>query len=358
MAEALDVRLRQDQDIYDRLLATLKPVTASESDAIALWELWSPEEITEGEREAFLSSLYSADEVGSTKSLLGKRSTTLALVLHHLTRSRATVAVPEIRSGMALSVSQDGEPYDLPDELVAARNNWLTLQMRQLQRLSMECLLSWCERSILKDRINETSAMAEHFSADWGGLEHGFERACTLGAMIAALDEQCSDINGFIGAVIEERLLDPFEMMAEIQRLFKSGDPAYAQYSFAGILLCVTYSGVADEDDRLFRLGGSARLSLANLRRRIIGLGDVSVREAFQFILESMIISQHFSTAVNRFDGQNQRLRLTIEETGLEVLVDKPWQPTVTEDRLATLLSLAAQSGLVGRQEDRYFAIG
>jgi hypothetical protein len=99
-------------------------------------------------------------------------------------------------------------------------------------------------------------------------------------------------------------------------------------------------------------------VSLDNLRRRLIGLDDVSVREAFQFILESMIISQHFSTAVNRFDGQNQRLRLTIEETGLEVLVDKPWQPTVTEDRLATLLSLAAQSGLVRRHEDGYFAVG
>jgi hypothetical protein len=61
-----------------------------------------------------------------------------------------------------------------------------------------------------------------------------------------------------------------------------------------------------------------------------------------------MIISQHFSTAVNRFDGQNQRLRLTIEESGLVALVSAPWEPTVTEDRLTTLLSLAAQSGLLG----------
>ena len=81
------------------------------------------------------------------------------------------------------------------------------------------------------------------------------------------------------------------------------------------------------------------------------------MREAFQFILESMVISQHLATAVNRFDGQNQRLRLTIEDTGLEALVGKPWEPTVTEDRLATLLSLAGQSALVASQEDGYVAV-
>ena len=67
LAEALDAQLRQDQELYDRLLATLEAVTASEDDAVALWELWSPEEITEGEREAFASALYSADEIGNSK---------------------------------------------------------------------------------------------------------------------------------------------------------------------------------------------------------------------------------------------------------------------------------------------------
>lgn len=358
LAEALDVKLRQDQELYDRLLATLNPVTASEDDAVGLWELWSPEEITEGERGAFASALYSADEIGNIKSLPGKRSTTLALAIHHLTRCASAVTAHEVRRGMALSVSQDGKPYDPPEELTDARNNWLTLQMRQLQRLSMECLLSWCEGRILKDRINETSAMAERFSADWDGDEHGFEGVATLSEMITKLDEQASDIDGFIDAVLEERLSNPFDMMVDIQRLFKISDRVYAKFAFSGILLCVAYAGAAGDDASLLKLGGPVRVSLNNLRRRLVGLGDVSVREAFQFILESMIISQHFSTAVNRFDGQNQRLRLTIEETGLEALVGKPWEPTVTEDRLATLLTLAAQSGLVKRDDDSFWVSG
>jgi hypothetical protein len=68
-----------------------------------------------------------------------------------------------------------------------------------------------------------------------------------------------------------------------------------------------------------------------------------------------MIISQHFATAVNRFDGQNQRLRLAVEETGIEPLVDEPWSPTITEDRLATLLSLAQEAGVLNRKGSNTF---
>ena len=107
----------------------------------------------------------------------------------------------------------------------------------------------------------------------------------------------------------------------------------------------------------MIQLGTAPRLSLSVLRNRLTGLGDVTVAEAFEYIVEAMVISQHFSTAVNRFDGRNQRLRLSIEETGLTALVSSPWQPTVTEDRLGTLLSLAAQSDLIATTDDGEYRI-
>lgn len=256
---------------------------------------------------------------------------------------------------MALSIGQNGTPYTCPEKLIPTRNSWLTLQMRQLQRLSMECLLSWCEDRILADRINETSAMAARFSEGWDGADNGFDDLTTVDDMIALLDGQANSIEGFIAAINEERLENPFDLMATIQQLFRARDPSFAHYAFLGMLLCVGYSGAAASATQSLQLGGAPRLSLDNVRRRMVGLGAVSVREAFQYILEAMIISQHFSTAVNRFDGRNQRLRLTIEETGLAALVRKPWEPSVTEDRLPTLLSLAAQSGIVARNEQNAF---
>ncbi|MGR3607835.1 MAG: hypothetical protein ACU0BN_03080, partial [Sulfitobacter sp.] len=112
------------------------------------------------------------------------------------------------------------------------------------------------------------------------------------------------------------------------------------------------FAGCSEEKDGLVRAGGAARVSLSNLRLRLVSLGDVSIKSAFEYVLEALILSQHFATAVNRFDGQNQRLRLTIEETWLETLINSPLVPTVTEDRLPTLLSLAAQSGLIDVLEE------
>jgi hypothetical protein len=82
-------------------------------------------------------------------------------------------------------------------------------------------------------------------------------------------------------------------------------------------------------------------------------LHDVnSVGDYQSLIGKRMVISQHFATAVNRFDGQNQRLRLAIEEIGLVPLVGSRWQPTVTEDRLPMLLSLAADCTILGTDGD------
>lgn len=357
LAVALDKRLQSNHELYTRILATLEPVTANASDATALWQLWAPDQILEAERDAFGAALFSKDEIGKRDTLIGKRSTTLALAMHHMRHCSAPADASEIRRGMALSVAQGGRQYQLSESLITTRSLWLTLQMRQLQRLSMECLLSWCENRILTDQLRDTSAMAEYFESGWDSTERGFGEAHGFAEMIAFLGNEAESINGFINSVNEGRIVNPFELMATIQERFREDDPSFAQFAFSGLLLCAAFASVAGQKAAFLRYGGPQRLSLESLRRRMVGLGAVSVREAFQYVLEAMIVSQHFATAVNRFDGQNQRLRLTIEETGLEVLVDHSLVPTVTEDRLPTLLSLAAQAGIIVTVEERSYAL-
>jgi len=74
-------------------------------------------------------------------------------------------------------------------------------------------------------------------------------------------------------------------------------------------------------------------------------------------VLNNMVLSQHFAVATNRFDGGTQRLRITIEEEGLEALVSKPWRPYIAADRLGTLLSLMADCELIKRSanDEGYF---
>ena len=70
-----------------------------------------------------------------------------------------------------------------------------------------------------------------------------------------------------------------------------------------------------------------------------------------------MVLSQHFATAVNRYDGQSQRLRFSIEETGLESLVPRPWLPNVTADRLITALDLSAECGIILKPGDDLYQV-
>ena len=60
-----------------------------------------------------------------------------------------------------------------------------------------------------------------------------------------------------------------------------------------------------------------------------------------------MVLSQHFAVATNRFDGGTQRLRITIEEEGLDALISEPWEPYIASDRLETLLSLMGECELI-----------
>ena len=173
--------------------------------------------------------------------------------------------------------------------------------------------------------------------------------------MISKLDAQVSSLDEFVARGRSEALFSPFGLMNEIGREFKARNERFAAFSLYALWLCVSFARCFAENDRsLITVGSAARLSLYHLRKRLIALGDISLKQAIQFILESMVLSQHFATAVSRFDGQNQRLRLSIEEDGLISLAGKPWQPTVTEDRLPTVLELAADCGLINKTDDSF----
>jgi hypothetical protein len=93
--------------------------------------------------------------------------------------------------------------------------------------------------------------------------------------------------------------------------------------------------------------GLTERMSLTFLTDTIDRCSGLQVVEFTRFFFENLVLSQHFSVAARRFDGETQRLRIGIEEEGLEFLADEPLVPFVTPDRLATTLSLMADCGLL-----------
>ncbi len=347
LAQALDGVLRSNNDLYTRLLDTLATVKATEDDARALWSLWGAQVPTDAERQTFREAVFEAEKIGDYSSLLGRRSGTIALARLHLSHCARAVVADDVRRGMFFSGPPSGSPYEVPAELQPALSGWVILQVRQLQRLALESLLSWCEARVIGG-LRDTADLTREAEKLFRAQSFGVDPDDTLAAIIQKLDARSSPVESFVSLGRLDALFSPFALMDDIQVAFKANEERYAAVGLYGLLLCGSFAGCfGGNDQRAINAGGASRLSLYHLRKRLIALGDVSLRQSIQFILESMVLSQHFATAVNRFDGQNQRLRLSIEEGGLFSLAGKPWEPTVTEDRLPTILTLAGDCGLI-----------
>jgi hypothetical protein len=351
LARSLDKVLRTNSDLYTRLLDTLATIQAQEADAVALWGLWGVTSTTGEERISFRAALYQESAVGDYAGSLGKRSSTLALACAQL-RSGVPQSSDAVRRSMYYA--ENG----CPEALRTARMKWIVLQMRQLQRLAFESLLSWCEHKTLTD-VHDTSTMTVDIETAFDASEYDLPVSSDISAMLAALDGRASDIESFAALGRSHALSCPFQLIELLQSQFRSMGDKIAATCIYSIILCASFAGYFGEQQRsAIMIGGQNRLSLYHLRKRLLALGNASVRQAIQFILEALVVSQHLSTAVNRFDGQNQRLRLSIEESGLESLVGQPWGPTVTEDRLPTILRLAADCGVIAAvSEDTFVSL-
>jgi hypothetical protein len=76
---------------------------------------------------------------------MGRRSTTIQLILDVLGRSRRKLDVDEIRGELFLGHHTARRPRLETPKLIAGWLSWVILQLRQAQRLAMEGLLSWFE---------------------------------------------------------------------------------------------------------------------------------------------------------------------------------------------------------------------
>jgi hypothetical protein len=107
--------------------------------------------------------------------------------------------------------------------------------------------------------------------------------------------------------------------------------------------------------EEMMRNGGPQRISLRYWVDFLTTMAHSPLPEFFRLLLENYIISQHLAVAAGRFDGNAQRLRISLEEEGLSALVRQPLYPRVTPDRLWIALSLMADCAMVKADAQREF---
>ena len=96
------------------------------------------------------------------------------------------------------------------------RRNWIILQVRQLQRLALESLLSWCEQWIIGGLHDIARLTAE---AEQLVRTESFDLNADdpLSAIISELDTQISSFDQFVSRGRAAGLFSPFALMDQIR---------------------------------------------------------------------------------------------------------------------------------------------
>jgi hypothetical protein len=358
LAEALDRNISR----LDRhaLLKDLRPKRATAKQAEAMYEAWSILEPSKPERDSFRRAFFNQGAVGESNAL-GRRSTTIQLILDVLTRSRGQLDVAAVRSRLFLGhFTVKRSRFETPN-LTAGWLRWFVLQLRQAQRLAMEGLLSWFEVRLAGHGDRDTDAIVLETLKTIKNSKIVFPFEKTPKIALARLQRELPNLQDALDRAESEAHLNPLRLMERIEEMVGTHSDELAPYCLHTLFYCAAVSILLQDrttsKPELHR-GLAERVSLAFWTATVLNLRDVEMKDFLRLLFENLILSQHFAVAARRFDGRTQRLRISIEEEGLEFLADNPFVPTVTPDRLGTALSLMADSGLIGLDpsEGKYFS--
>ncbi|TKC98023.1 hypothetical protein [Polyangium fumosum] len=347
LAEAIDETLASCASTH---LLGLEPGKGTEEDATNLFPGWSVLTPTMAEQASFRKAFFDEGAVGE-ESEMGWRSATLALAFAVLTWAERPLSLDEIRRAMVYARLPDHAPLVVPERLHTARLRWTALQVRQTQRLAHECLLVWLERRIARgDRDSEMMvrvamlAIEEILGEDAANF--------TVGDLAERLVPEMDSFEALCERAIVEEDACVFAAVSRIDDALRSEseDDTLVAHALRALLLCARAAellAVEPVAERAMGTGHVERVSLKHWRGTVARCRSRPAREFLTLLFESMVLSQHFAVAANRYDGGTQRLRVSIEEEGLTVLAPKPWRVQLTSDRLASAMALAADCGLI-----------
>jgi hypothetical protein len=284
------------------------------------------------ERDTYAKILFRLEEAPDVRR--DRRPLTLALILDTVQALDGGNGASADQVRRVLLAGDSGRTTALPEYLAATAKRWQLFQLRQLQRYALEVWLGACERWMFGGEV-DVERMVKRIAAD--------EDAASLEAI-------CSEVPRHdLGAI------DPWGMIADADKLLRAGDADAA----AALALHLTLA-VLDASERLVPSTGSLWkfASTGGAQRMAIPffLAWWKDRERFRLdrvtaeMLTELVLEQHTAVAMARFDGLNRRLRFGKDEHGWMLLPGTtPTVPTLTPDRIAAMLALLADLGLVER---------
>jgi hypothetical protein len=358
LATALDPLLSKADE--SKLLSGLAAQKASQDDANRLFNAWSVQKLSHRERETFRKVFFDESSVG-TNSPLGRRSTTVEMIRRILGQSSSAMSTEELRYALFHGRLSKRRARIEDSKLIAPWHQWIVLQMRQAQKLALESLLYWTELQLFDGYARDTESLTKLAIEETCNADATFSEGTPISKLYSRLRLQGVNLHNLLDRSETDDLDCLLVLMEDLRASIKAGE-AFLDLSIRILFLCASYTETLKENPLTkseCRRGTVDRISLSYWLETLRKCDRMTLREFTRYMLEIPILSQHFTFAARRFDGQTQRLRIAVEEQGLELLADKPLRPTVTPDRLDAALSLMADCGLVGRgaTSGDYFSI-
>jgi hypothetical protein len=346
LAEALDRKLCDFA-----LLDDLGPAAATAEDASEIYPAWSVRAPSKREQNIFRRAFYNHEAVGE-QTPLGRRSTTLRLAIEALETAGRPLSADEVRESMFRGEGGRRRLAAVDPKLKRMWLSWVILQVRQCQRFAMEGLLSWFEWLLVEGCRDTDGVVRETIKA----IEEHEEifPAGRPDRSLGMIREKIPTIDAAMRQSATDPYFDPFVLTDEMRQAVLDRTDRLAPLCLRAAFLCAAFTTALRSEAQVrpeLERGASDRLSLGYWADRLESWGAMGLEEFLRHLFEMLILSQHFMVAARRFDGRTQRLRISIEEDGLEFLADAPVVPSLTHDRLYTALSLMADYGMIGWDE-------
>jgi hypothetical protein len=311
--DALEERLRPH--LGHEAFSDLGPVIVTQLDVKTWSDAWELEDVTLAEREVM------ADLLAGPSATAARRNGLNLLV--EACSSSAKIEEAAVRRAMC------GPPSSLPasEGVLSATVAWRTLQVRQLFRLALEGLFSWCVAQL--DAPMHTQRLVAMF--------------------LKLAGDDGPDVQTWLDVSPEA---GPVELMEELQACVWEGDrEAFPAACRRAIALCVAEAPETPAGESIDRLPLAIVARDVRLRMRD------SPASLMAHVIEAWVFGQHVYWSVGRGladarSGRRRllRLRVVLEEGGWARSPGaQPGVPNATPDRLATMLSLATEAGLVDR---------
>lgn len=338
-----------------RLLARKAPAVRGE-EIESLAELLPVNAPGETEKEVFRFLFYDAGATARAHKDMRRRKATIDLLHEIMPGDGSALSIPEIRrrfaSGAGMLELSEGQPQE---EARVSALLFAILQARQLQRLAIETMMLWVERS-----LSDSAAAARNTDELAAAAQSAATTHDELAAGAASTDDYMDAVEGMGAAAGWPRAasVPPLDIVALMdglhaaQRKDVTRVPALALRAFA-IVYAITKSvrghrlpeGIVDPIE-----ARPDRLPMGIMVRRIDAMRRKPLVALWRDVIEHWIIAQHVHWSAVRGGDGKKRLRIGLEGSGwIRVRPDPSAGFRATPDRLLTLLSLGSECGLFVR---------